>query len=164
MSDSAAGNATAIEWFVLIVVSAVILLIAYRFLSKRGRELRMGDWGKLVQTIIRDIGEQQLVHTAVKDFIEHGRKERLIVALTKIMSRNGVSDDRIAYALQPLVGYIPNERNMYPIWARGNVQASFERRGPRGQEQPDQGGQDDERRLHDDAERREHGLGGSQWT
>ncbi|OPY32594.1 MAG: hypothetical protein A4E32_01176 [Methanomassiliicoccales archaeon PtaU1.Bin124] len=123
----AATNATMAEWIVLIVVAAVILFYTLRWLRKGSHRETMGDWGLLVQSVMRDRGDMKAVREAVDEFVVYGRKEPFLVQIVKTMQMNGVKDEQISEAIHRLVIYTTYTKDLYPIWTRGDVQRSYQK-------------------------------------
>jgi len=107
ISPGIANLSPYIEWTAICVAAALIFTRARSGMqSSLTAETKLGDWIKHVQEVASYKGDRFLEFTGMIDeFVERGRRERLMVKLAMFLHDNGVGDDEIALTLSNLINY-----------------------------------------------------------
>jgi len=124
--EGSSGTAVMVEWLVLMILIGIFMAIAYLYLRRKGRPEELGNWGRLVQSVVRDRGDAEEVRKAMDEFVQYGRKEALLVHITTALKAGGLEDVKIALCIRELANHSGNEDELYPIWARGEYTASVQ--------------------------------------
>ncbi len=97
-----------IEWTGICVFAAIIFTVMRR--GMQGSIMiknRLGEWNKHKQEITTYKGDRFVGFTEViDDFVERGKRERLLVRLALFLHENQADDDDISSLLAPLINYI----------------------------------------------------------
>jgi hypothetical protein len=107
ISPGIASLSPYIEWTAICVAAALIFTRARGGMqASMMAETKMGDWIKHVQEVASYKGDRFVELTGmIDDFVEQGRRERLMVKLAMFLHDNGVEDDEIALTLSDLINY-----------------------------------------------------------
>jgi hypothetical protein len=84
-----------VEWAMLVVLLLTLALAVFGYLRSASREIELGEWKKLVQTVRYEKGELRSASGAVRDFVEKDRKEGLIVLITSVLQSSRVPPKRV---------------------------------------------------------------------
>jgi len=84
-----------VEWAMLVVLLLTLALAVFGYLRSASREIELGEWKKLVQTVRYEKGELKTASGAVRDFVEKDKKEGLIVLITSVLQSSRVPPKRI---------------------------------------------------------------------
>jgi hypothetical protein len=89
LATSLGGNLVIVEWLALLTALAVAGYRIWSFARTISADRQFGDLQTLVQKISYDRKHLETASSAVNGFVEQGRKEGLIVYLTRVMLDNG---------------------------------------------------------------------------
>jgi len=84
-----------VEWAMLVVLLLTLALAVFGYLRSASREIELGEWKKLVQTVRYEKGELKTASGAVRDFVEKDKKEGLIVLITGVLQSSRVPPKRV---------------------------------------------------------------------
>jgi hypothetical protein len=114
-----AGATAAVDW---LLVAGLALLVALLGLRAVRREVpEVPEWSEVTAAIARMPTDLAVATSAVRDFVEEGRKERLVVLVAGAMRSGGVGDDRAAQTIQELVRYRPRHIPLAMAWTYGDI-------------------------------------------
>ena len=116
-----------VQWTGICIFAALVFTIMRR--GMQGSIIvrnRMGSWQKHLQQVTTYKGDRFLGFTHIVDeFINHGKKERLLVRLILFLHENHVKDDDISKTLEELISYEDEEK---PTLAREGQSESIEKK------------------------------------
>lgn len=107
ISPGIANLSPYIEWTAICIVAALIYTKTRKSMqASMMAEAQLGDWIKHVQEVSTYKGDRFVGFTeTIEDFIERGRRERLLVRLVTMLRDNQIGDDEIAQLLSDLINY-----------------------------------------------------------
>jgi hypothetical protein len=110
------------EWLVLLAVLAVAGYKIWSFTKQVSHGRQYGDLQTLVQKISYDKKHIEKAISAVNGFVDTGRKEELIVYITRVMLDNGAPPK----AIEGIIGGIVNcyddpEPSLMLRWTKGDI-------------------------------------------
>jgi hypothetical protein len=111
-----------IEWLAVGIVAAALAIRFYLYFRRRSALPAMGDWTILLQKVTFEEGDLRRATTALRDFIENGRREGAVVLLTSTLLINQVTEERIERILSPIINY---QRPTVPLlfrWTYGDLE------------------------------------------
>jgi hypothetical protein len=111
-----------VEWLVLLAVLAIAGYKIWSFTKQVSHERQYGDLQTLVQKISYDRKHIETATSAVNGFVEQGRKEGLIVYITRVLLDNDVSPE----AIEGIIGGIVRchddpEPPIMLRWTKGDI-------------------------------------------
>jgi hypothetical protein len=116
------GSLVIAEWLALLIVLALAGYRIWSFSRAISEDRQFGDLRMLVQTISYDKKGLETAAAAVDDFVERGRKEGLIVYLTRVMLDNSVPPKAIEGILAGIVGCRDDpEPPLMLRWTKGDI-------------------------------------------
>ena len=122
LEDTWGSSLVIAEWLALVIVLALAGYLIWGFTKKISEDRQFGDLRMLVQTISYDRKQIETASAAVSDFVERGRKEGLIVYLTRVMLDNGVPPKAIEDIIAGIVGCRDDpEPPLVLRWTRGDI-------------------------------------------
>ncbi|MBC8462820.1 hypothetical protein H8D76_00515 [Candidatus Bathyarchaeota archaeon] len=106
-----------IEWTGVVIVGAFIFTVMRRGITETMMvPTELGDWGKHVQDTSSTKGKQLKDFTEmIKEFVDRGQKERLIVKLFRFLNENRASEPEMGQCLKELIDY---EDQTHPNFAK----------------------------------------------
>lgn len=115
-----------VDWGV-VVASALAAWLIYRYLHRQ--LLREVASSELCEMSFRleGMGDMAPVVQAMKDFVELGDKERLVVRITRSLLDAGLSEEEAARSIQGLMRYRDEPPAVWARWMIGDVRSSMER-------------------------------------
>lgn len=122
LAASLGSNLMVVEWLVLLTVLAVAGYRIWSFAKKISEDRQFGDLQTLVQKISYDRKHLETASSAVNGFVEQGRKEALIVYLTRVMLDNGAPPKAIEGIIAGIVGCRDDpEPPLMLRWTKGDI-------------------------------------------
>ena len=122
LAASQGNNLMIVEWLALLTVLAVAGYRIWSFAKKISENRQFGDLQTLVQKISYDRKHLETASSAVNGFVEKGRKEELIVYLTRVMLDNDVSSKAIEGLIAGIVGCRDDpEPPLMLRWTKGDI-------------------------------------------
>ncbi|HEY3273115.1 MAG TPA: hypothetical protein VGJ92_05095 [Methanocella sp.] len=111
-----------VEWLALLAVLALAGYKIWSFTKQVSHERQYGDLQTLVQKISYDKKHLETASSAVNSFVEQGRKEELIVYITRVLLDNGASHR----VIEGIIGGIVNchddpEPPIMLRWTKGDI-------------------------------------------
>jgi len=109
-----------IEWTGVVIVGAFIFTVMRRGMTESMMvPTELGDWGKHIQDTSSTKGKQLKDFTEIiKEFVDRGKKERLIVKLFRFLNENRASEPEMGRCLKELIEY---EDQKHPNFAKRGV-------------------------------------------
>lgn len=109
-----------IEWTGVVIVGAFIFTVMRRGMTETMMvPTELGDWGKHIQDTSSTKGKQLKDFTEIiKEFVDRGMKERLIVKLFRFLNENRASEPEMGKCLKELIDY---EDQKHPNFAKRGV-------------------------------------------
>ena len=111
-----------IEWLAVGILAAVMALRFYLYFRRRSAAPVMGEWTVLVQRISFEEGDLGKATSAIRDFIDQGRKEGLVVLLASTLFVNHVPQERIAQILERIIDYRRPSFALLFRWTYGDME------------------------------------------
>ena len=117
ISPGIANLSPYIEWTAICIVAAFIYTRTRKGIqTSMMAEAQLGDWIKHVQEISVYKGDRFVGFTEmINDFIEQGRRDRLLVKLAMFLKENGVEDEEISLMLSDLINYEDAKKPFFSI-------------------------------------------------
>lgn len=109
-----------IEWLAVGILASVIGIRFYLYFRQRSGAPVMGDWTVLVQKVSFEEGDLRRATAAVRDFIDQGRKEGVVVLLTSTLLLNQMPEERIEQILRRIINYQPPSFALLFRWTYGD--------------------------------------------
>jgi hypothetical protein len=109
-----------IEWTGVVIVGAFIFTVMRRGMTETMMvPTELGDWGKHIQDTSSTKGKQLKDFTEIiKEFVDRGKKERIIVKLFRFLNENRASEPEMGRCLKELIEY---EDQKHPNFAKRGV-------------------------------------------
>lgn len=106
-----------IEWTGVVIVGAFIFTVMRRGMTETMMvPTELGDWGKHIQDTSSTKGKQLKDFTEIiKEFVDRGQKERLVVKLFRFLNENRASEPEMGQCLKELIDY---EDQKHPNFAK----------------------------------------------
>lgn len=106
-----------IEWTAICIIAAIVFARTHRGIrASMMTEDQLGDWMKHVQEVSTYKGDRFVGFTEiVDDFLERGRRERLLISLTMFLNENRVGDEEISMLLSDLINYEDAKKPVFSI-------------------------------------------------
>lgn len=106
-----------IEWTGICIIAAFIYARAHRKIQASiVTKTQMGDWIKHVQEVSTYKGDRFVGFTEiVDDFLERGRRERILISLAVFLHDNGVGDDKISLLLSEMINYEDAKKPVFAV-------------------------------------------------
>lgn len=123
ISPGIANLSPYIEWTAICIVAAIVFTRTRKGMqASMMAEARLGDWIKHVQEVSTYKGDRFVGFTeTINDFIERGRRDRLLINLTMFLHDNRVEHGEIALLLSDLINYEDAKKPFFSL--RGRVTA-----------------------------------------
>ncbi len=123
ISPTLANLSPFIEWIGICVVAALIYRRTHKGIQASAMaEAQLGDWMKHVQEVSTYKGGRFVRLTEmINDFVEEGRRERLLVSLSTFLHENKVGDEKISLLLSDLINYEDAKKPVFSIRGRSSV-------------------------------------------
>jgi hypothetical protein len=120
ISPGIANLSPYIEWTAICIVAALVFARTHRGIrASMMTEARLGDWMKHVQEVSTYKGDRFVGFTEiVDDFLERGRRERLLISLTMFLNENRVGAEEISLLLSDLINYEDAKKPVFSITGR----------------------------------------------
>jgi hypothetical protein len=110
------------EWLILLMVLGLAGFLIWASARKISEDRQFGDLKTLVQQISYDRKQLETASSAVNGFVEQGRKEALIVYLTRVMLDNGAPPKAIEGIIAGIVGCRDDpEPALMLRWTKGDI-------------------------------------------
>ena len=115
-----------VDWGV-VVATALAAWLVYRYLHRQ--LLREVASSELCEMSFRleGMGDMAPVVQAMRDFVELGDKERLVVRMTRSLLDAGLSEEEAAQSIRGLMRYRDEPPAVWARWMIGDVRSSMER-------------------------------------
>jgi len=112
-----------IEWTAICIVAALIYTRTRKGIkASMMDEARLGDWIKHVQEVETYKGDRFVGFAEMmNDFIERGRRDRLLVRLATFLHENRVGDEEISLMLSDLINYEDEKKTIFFQKGRGSA-------------------------------------------
>lgn len=123
ISPGIANLSPYIEWTTICIVAALIYTKTRRSIqASMTAEAQLGDWIKHVQEISTYKGDRFVGFTEmINDFIERGRRDRLLVRLAMFLHENRVVDDEISLLLSELINHEDAKKPVFSLSERASA-------------------------------------------
>lgn len=122
LATSLGSKLVIVEWLALLVVLAVAGYRIWSFAKNISADRQFGDLQTLVQKISYDRKHLETASSAVNGFVEQGRKEELIVYLTRVMLDNDAPPKAIEGLIAGIVGCLDDpEPPLLWRWTKGDI-------------------------------------------
>ena len=120
ISPGIANLSPYIEWTAICIVAALVFARTHRGIqASMMTEVQLGDWIKHVQEVSTYKGDRFVGFTEiVDDFLERGRRDRLLISLTRFLHENRVGDEEISLLLSDLINYEDAKKLVFSITGR----------------------------------------------
>ena len=123
ISPTLANLSPYIEWTVICIVAALIYRRTHKGIRASAvAEAQLGDWMKHIQEV-STYKEGRFVRFTgmINDFIEEGRRDRLLVSLATFLHENKVGDEKISLMLSDLINYEDAKKPAFSMRGRNLV-------------------------------------------
>jgi hypothetical protein len=96
-----------VEWTGVVVIAALIFTIMRRGMNQSMMEAtRIGAWARHIQDVSPTKGEELTAFTEIiSEFVEDGRRDRLLVKLFNFLAENRVSEAQMTATLRELISH-----------------------------------------------------------
>lgn len=122
LAASLGSNLMIVEWLALLTALAAAGYRIWSFAKNISADRQFGDLQTLVQKISYDRKHLETASSAVNGFVEQGRKEGLIVYLTRVMLDNGAPPKAIEGLIAGIVGCRDDpEPPLMLRWTKGDI-------------------------------------------
>jgi hypothetical protein len=113
-----------IEWTAICLIAALIFTRTRKGIQTSVvTETQMGEWMKHVQEVSTYKGERFIGFTGVvSEFLENGRKDRLVVKLIRFLHENRIEDDEIPEMLSEIIEYEDSKKPFFSLTGREEEQ------------------------------------------
>lgn len=108
-------NASTVQWIVICIVLGLCSVALVAYLKNKSRDMDPEVWGKKINDVASLDPELMAASGTIRDFIDGGRKEGLIVAITAIMLSNGITEEAAGEILEGIVRYEDPEIRMVSV-------------------------------------------------
>ncbi len=114
------------DWGV-VVASALAVWLIYRYLHRQLlKEVASSELCEM-RYRLEGMGDMAPVVQAMKDFVELGDKEKLVVRMTRSLLDAGLSEEEAARSIRGLMRYRDEPPAVWARWLIGDVRSSMER-------------------------------------
>ena len=112
-----------IEWTGICIIAAFIYARAQRGIqASMLTKAQLGDWIKHVQEVSTYKGDRFVGFTEiVDDFLERGRRDRLLISLAMFLRENGVGDEKISLLLSEMINYEDAKKPVFAVRGRASA-------------------------------------------
>ena len=123
VSPGIANLSPYIEWTAICIVAALIYTRTQKGIqASMMTEAQLGDWIKHVQEVSTYKGDRFVGFTEmVNDFVERGRRDRLLIKLTMFLHENRIGDDEISLLLSELIDYEDAKKPVFSLTGRASA-------------------------------------------
>jgi len=104
-----------LEWSMVVVAFAIVGWLAYRYLKTRSSGLGLGDWKVLGDDVRRETAELGAASEAVREFVEQGRKEGLILLVASVLEKNTVDAESSKRVIALIIDYREEEPRLSTV-------------------------------------------------
>lgn len=123
ISPTLANLSPYIEWVAICIVAALIYRRTHKGIRASAMaEAQLGDWMKHVQEVSTyKSGRFVRLTEMINDFIEEGRRGRLLVSLATFLHENKMEDEKISLLLSDLIDYEDVKKPAFSLRGRSSV-------------------------------------------
>jgi|GEM_PF-1106566 len=123
ISPGIANLSPYIEWTAICIVAALVFTRTRKGMqTSMTAKAQLGDWMRHVQDVSTYKGDRFVGFIEmIDDFIEGGRRDRLLVRLTMFLQDTGMGDEEASQLLSELINYEDERRPIFSI--RGRIAA-----------------------------------------
>jgi len=110
-----------------VIASALAAWLVYRYLHRQLlKEVASSELSE-IRYRLEGMGDMAPVVLAIKDFVELGDKERLVIKMTRSLLDAGLNEEESAQAIRGLLRYRDEPPAVWARWLIGDVRSSMER-------------------------------------
>ncbi len=104
-----------VEWSMLLVGVAIIAWSGYRYLKGASGRLELRDWKVLGGEVRRDKAELEPASEAIKEFVQEGRKEGLLLLVASVLEKDSVDAETSKNVVSMILEYHETEPRLSTI-------------------------------------------------